>query len=58
MTGKTKDIWTYHAKFKDKRFNEIYELMNKARCINPPATAFRQPFGDDQRKGLWLFQNS
>lgn len=52
---KTKDIWTYHAKFKDKRFNEIYELMNKA-GVSIHQQRLCQPFGDDQRKGLWLFQ--
>jgi len=48
---KTRDIWVYHAKFRDKRHNEVYDLMNKA---GVPLSQQRlcQPFGHDQRKGL------
>lgn len=51
---KTRDIWVYHAKFKDKRHNIIYDLMNKA---GVPLSQQRlcQPYGADQRKGLWLY---
>lgn len=51
---KTKDIWVYHAKFKDKEHNRIYDLMNKA---GVPLSQQRlcQPYGHDQRKGLWLY---
>lgn len=51
---KTRDIWVYHAKFKDKRSNHIYDLMNKA---GVPLSQQRlcQPYGADQRKGLWLY---
>lgn len=51
---KASDIWKYHAKFPDKRHNEIYDLMHKA---GVPLSQQRlcQPYGDDQRKGLWLF---
>lgn len=51
---RTRDIWVYHAKFKDKRHNEIYDLMNKA---GVPLSQQRlcQPYGHDQRKGLWLY---
>lgn len=51
---RTKDIWVYHAKFKDKRHNTIYDLMNKA---GVPLSQQRlcQPYGHDQRKGLWLY---
>lgn len=51
---KTRDIWVYHAKFRDKRHNEVYDLMNKA---GVPLSQQRlcQPFGHDQRKGLWLY---
>jgi len=51
---KAADIWKYHAKFPDKRHNEIYDLMHKA---GVPLSQQRlcQPYGDDQRKGLWLF---
>lgn len=51
---KTRDIWVYHAKFKDKEHNTIYDLMNKA---GVPLSQQRlcQPYGHDQRKGLWLY---
>ena len=51
---KTEDIWTYHAKNKDKRYNELYELMNKA-GLSLSLQRICQPYGDDQRRGLWLF---
>ena len=48
------DIWRYHAQFPDKPHNEIYDLMQKA---GVPLSQQRlcQPYGDDQRKGLWLY---
>ncbi len=51
---KTRDIWVYHAKFKYKGHNKIYDLMNKA---GVPLSQQRlcQPYGADQRKGLWLY---
>ena len=51
---RTEDIWIYHAKFKEKRSNELYEIMFKA---GVPLSSQRicQPYGDDQRRGLWLF---
>lgn len=51
---KTRDIWVYHAKFKDKEYNIIYDAMNKA---GVPLSQQRlcQPYGHDQRKGLWLY---
>jgi predicted phosphoadenosine phosphosulfate sulfurtransferase len=47
------DIWTYHARTK-KPHNKLYDLMQKA---GVPMGNMRicQPYGDDQRKGLWLF---
>jgi predicted phosphoadenosine phosphosulfate sulfurtransferase len=51
---KTEDIWTFHAKFKDKRFNELYEFMHKA-GLSIHLQRICQPYGDDQRRGLWLF---
>lgn len=51
---KTRDIWVYHAKFRDREHNKIYDLMNKA---GVPLSQQRlcQPYGHDQRKGLWLY---
>lgn len=50
----TKDIWIYHAKNPDKRYNELYELMHKA-GLSIHQQRICQPYGDDQRRGLWLF---
>ena len=50
----TEDIWIYHAKNKDKRYNELYELMHKA-GLSIHQQRICQPYGDDQRRGLWLF---
>lgn len=48
------DIWVYHAKHKDKPHNKLYDYMHKAGL---PMGHMRicQPYGDDQRRGLWLF---
>ena len=51
---KTEDIWTFHAKFKSLKNNKIYDQMHKA---GVPLSQQRlcQPYGDDQKKGLWLY---
>ena len=51
---KTQDIWTFHAKNRDQRFNELYEYMYKA-GLKLSQMRICQPYGDDQRRGLWLF---
>jgi len=50
----TQDIWIYHAKNQDKRYNRLYELMHKA-GLTISQQRICQPYGDDQRRGLWLF---
>jgi predicted phosphoadenosine phosphosulfate sulfurtransferase len=50
---RTKDIWIYNAKFK-KPYNRLYDLMYKA-GLSIHQARICQPYGDDQRKGLWLF---
>ena len=50
----TEDIWIYHAKHKDKRHNELYDIMHKA-GLSIHLQRICQPYGDDQRRGLWLF---
>jgi predicted phosphoadenosine phosphosulfate sulfurtransferase len=49
-----KDIWIYHAKNPDRPYNRLYDLMHRA---GVPLGSMRicQPYGDDQRRGLWLF---
>jgi predicted phosphoadenosine phosphosulfate sulfurtransferase len=51
---KTEDLWIYHAKNKDKPSNELYDLMHKA-GLTIHQMRICQPYGDDQRRGLWLF---
>lgn len=52
---RTQDIWTWHARNKDAAVNPLYDLMHRA---GVPLAHQRicQPYGDDQRRGLWLFQ--
>lgn len=50
----TKDIWIFHNKFPEKRYNHLYELMHKA-GLKISQQRICQPYGDDQRRGLWLF---
>jgi predicted phosphoadenosine phosphosulfate sulfurtransferase len=51
---KAEDIWIYHAKNRDKPYNLLYDYMHKAGLtINQMRIC--QPYGDDQRRGLWLF---
>jgi len=49
----TKDVWAYHGKT-GKPYNHIYDLMHKA-GLTLHQQRLCQPYGDDQRKGLWLF---
>lgn len=51
---KTSDIWVYHAKNKDRPHNGIYDLMHQA-GVSPSQQRLCQPYGDDQRRGLWLY---
>jgi len=50
----TEDIWKYHSVYPEKPHNTIYDKMQMA---GVPLSDQRlcQPFGDDQRKGLWLY---
>jgi len=47
------DDWRYIGKFK-KPYNKIYDLMHRA-GLSVHQARLCQPYGDDQRKGLWLF---
>ncbi len=51
---RTEDIWRFHARYPEYPHNKIYDQMHKA---GVPISKQRlcQPFGDDQRKGLWLY---
>lgn len=50
----TEDIWRYHALYPDKPHNEIYDRMHMA-GVKLSQQRLCQPFGDDQRRGLWLY---
>jgi len=51
---RTEDIWRFHGRYPDLVYNQVYDLMNRA---GVPLSQQRlcQPYGDDQRKGLWLY---
>lgn len=51
---RTADIWTYHART-GQPHNRIYDLMRQA-GLSIDQMRICQPYGDDQRKGLWLYQ--
>lgn len=51
---KTEDIWVFHGKFPEKSHNKIYDKMLMA-GVKISQQRLCQPYGDDQRKGLWLY---
>lgn len=50
---RTKDIWTYNGRF-GAEYNRLYDLMHQA-GLSIHQQRICQPYGDDQRKGLWLY---
>lgn len=51
---RTEDIWRYHSKFPNKAHNKIYDKMQMA-GVKLSQQRLCQPYGDDQRRGLWLY---
>lgn len=51
---RTEDLWTYHART-GLPYNRLYDRMHLA-GLTPHQMRICQPYGDDQRKGLWLYQ--
>lgn len=51
---RTADIWIYHGKNPDRPYNKLYDFMHKA-GLTISQMRICQPYGDDQRRGLWLF---
>lgn len=47
------DLWAYHGKT-GKPYNKLYDRMYQA-GLTLHQMRICQPYGDDQRKGLWLF---
>lgn len=50
---RTEDIWTFHGRF-NAPYNRLYDRMHQAGLTIHQARIC-QPYGDDQRKGLWLY---
>jgi len=48
------DIWKYHAKHPELPHNKVYDRMYQA-GLSLSQMRLCQPYGDDQRRGLWLF---
>lgn len=48
------DVWVYQGKNLSKPYNKLYDYMYKA-GLKISQMRICQPYGDDQRKGLWLF---
>jgi len=51
---RTEDLWTWHARNPNAPNNRLYDRMYKA-GLTIHQMRICQPYGDDQRKGLWLF---
>jgi predicted phosphoadenosine phosphosulfate sulfurtransferase len=51
---RTEDIWVFHAKNKHLPHNKVYDLMSMA-GVKLSNQRLCQPYGDDQKKGLWLY---
>lgn len=50
---RTEDIWVFHGKT-NLSHNKVYDLMTKA-GVKLSNQRLCQPFGDDQKRGLWLY---
>jgi len=50
---RTEDIWTYNGRM-GAPYNKIYDLMYQA-GVSIHQARICQPYGDDQRRGLWLY---
>lgn len=48
------DIWSFFAKERLK-YNKVYDLMHQA-GLQPSQMRIDEPFGDEARKNLWLYQ--
>lgn len=51
---KVEDLWAWHGKNPDMPYNRLYDLMHLA-GLKLSQMRICQPYGDDQRRGLWLF---
>jgi predicted phosphoadenosine phosphosulfate sulfurtransferase len=51
---KTSDVWVYLGKY-EKEYNKLYDFMMQA-GMKISQMRICEPFGDEARKGLWLYQ--
>lgn len=51
---RTEDIWIFHLKNPTLPYNKIYDMMTRA-GVKFSDQRLCQPYGDDQKKGLWLY---
>lgn len=51
---KVSDIWAFHARYPELPHNEVYDRMHLA-GLSPHQMRLCQPYGDDQKRGLWLY---
>lgn len=52
---KTEDLWVWHSRNPAAPYNRLYDRMRLA-GLSIHQMRICQPYGDDQRKGLWLYQ--
>lgn len=50
----TEDVWTYHGRNPGLPYNRLYDRMHAA-GLTLHQQRICQPYGDDQRRGLWLY---
>lgn len=51
---RTEDIWIFHGKHSHLPHNHVYDKMMMA-GVKISQQRLCQPYGDDQRRGLWLY---
>lgn len=51
---KASDIWKYHSLYPNKPHNKVYDKMQMA-GVPIKHQRLCQPYGDTQRRGLWLY---
>lgn len=51
---RTEDIWVYNSRNRDLPHNRVYDKMMMA-GVKISQQRLCQPYGDDQRRGLWLY---
>jgi predicted phosphoadenosine phosphosulfate sulfurtransferase len=51
---RTEDIWIFHLKNGHLPYNKVYDMMTRA-GVKFGDQRLCQPYGDDQKKGLWLY---